>query len=185
MNYPRAGDIITAPPGMLDSRFRESVIFLAQATDHGSWGICLNKHIGYTTQDLFRTADLDCELDVDLYWGGPVSQVVIWILHDPEWRMSNTVNITEHWSMTSHRSMFHELSHYSQPKHWRIFSGFSAWKEGQLQGEISGKPPWTSQSSWLCCQGLDPSWAFSQSDRELWTNSISLSSQQAVHSWMT
>lgn len=184
MINPCVGDLLVAPPTMSDPRFRESVILLAHAAPDGHWGLCLNRSTNTTTLDLLPAICLDLDLDAEIYWGGPVSQGVIWMLHDPSWAMNNTLVINDQWSMTSHKEMFEELVYCGEPRTWRLFSGFSAWAPGQLEGEIAGTPPWTPQGSWLTCHSLDPAWAFAHDDHGLWTASISLTSQQAISDWM-
>jgi putative transcriptional regulator len=128
---------------------------------------------------------IDLDLDVDIYWGGPVSQGIIWMLHDASWSMDTTMIIDDHWAMTSHKDMFHELAVQGTPDEWRLFSGFSVWGPGQLEGELEGQAPWTAKSSWLHCQGLTPTWSFGyDQDHDLWAAAISLSSQQAVREWI-
>jgi putative transcriptional regulator len=182
---PTVGDLLIAPPQILDPRFRESVVLLASAGHDGHWGLCLNRPTGTSTLELFRNLGLDHGLDSELYWGGPVSQGVIWMLHDQAWRMDNTIILDDQWAMTSHREMFEILTEEGTPEHFRLFSGFAAWAPGQLEGEIAGTPPWTQQSSWLVCHSLGPQWSFASDDHDLWTACISLSSQQAVREWMT
>lgn len=179
-----AGDLLIAPPNMLDSRFKESVIFLAHHDDSGSWGFVLNKELGSTTASLFSKVGIECALDIPLYWGGPISPGVIWMLHDASWRMPNTVFINEEWAMTSHTTMFDVLATQGQPKHWRLFAGLAAWGEDQLISELQGLHPWNQNHSWLLCTCPEPSWAFDQENSLLWRNSLSLSGQQAVSQWL-
>lgn len=180
----RSGDILVAPPQMRDSRFRESVILIVHAGDDGHWGLCLNKSLGLTIGQMLSPVGLDVELDTEIFWGGPVNQGVIWMLHDSSWRMSCTLDLNQQWSMTSHRQMFESLGREPLPDHWRMFSGFAAWGPQQLESEMAGDPPWSQNSSWLICHDFDPRWAFDQTGEDLWRSTINLSGQQAVSSWL-
>jgi len=179
-----SGDILVAPPQMRDSRFAQSVIMMVHCGDDGHWGLCLNKSMNVTIGEMLNPVGLEVNLDTEIYWGGPVNQGVIWMLHDNTWRMPSTIDLTDQWSMTSHRQMFDLLAQQGLPDHWRMFSGFAAWAPGQLEAELMGEPPWSRKSSWLICHGFDPQWAFDQDGEDLWRSSISLSSQQAVSSWL-
>jgi putative transcriptional regulator len=178
------GDLLVAPPQIRDPRFSQAVILMAHSSDDGDWGLCLNRSMGVTVTEMLATASLTVDIDQELYWGGPVSQGVIWMLHDSGWQMPQTIDLTDQWSMTSHRDMFNWITERGAPLHWRMFSGFSAWAPGQLAAEMQGEPPWTQSSSWLICQGFDPQWAFDQDDEDLWRCAISLSGQQAVSTWL-
>ena len=169
---------------MVDQRFRESVIFIAEHDREGSWGICLNRPLNQTVKSLFAAVGLPVALDIDMFWGGPVSPGVIWMLHDPDWSMTNTVQITDQWSMTSHRQMFDQLIADNHPRWYRVFSGFSAWAPDQLVSEIQGEEPWSDQSSWLYAKSPSPEWAFDQSWDDLWQKSLAVISREAIDHWL-
>jgi putative transcriptional regulator len=178
------GDLLVAPPQMKDSKFRQSVILMAHTGLDGNWGLCLNKGLGVSVQQTLGRVGIATDIDIELYWGGPLSQGVIWMLHDPSWIIESTIELTPCWSMTSHKEMFGYLESKGVPDHWRMFSGFAAWGPGQLESEIIGEYPYSHQSSWLLCHSHDPAWAFIQEDQDLWHSSISLSGQQAISSWL-
>lgn len=184
MELPVRGDVLIAPPQMLDSRFEKAVILLTHRDVDGTWGLVLNRPSGTTTQELFSRANIECDLDLELFWGGPVSPGVIWMLHDSSWSMDNTIDLEHGWSMTSNPLMFRKLKEEGFPKHWRLFYGFAGWAADQLEGEIEGKRPWSRDHSWLWAQSLGPEWAFDQEALHLWENSLQLSGQQAVSSWL-
>lgn len=184
MDLPERGDVLIAPPQMLDSRFNQSVILVTHRDIDGTWGIVLNKATGTTTKELFARADIDCDLDLELYWGGPVSPGVIWMLHDDSWSMDNTVQLEHGWCMTSNPRMFNKLKNEGFPDHWRLFYGFAGWGQGQLENEIEGTQGWKHNSSWLWAQSLGPAWAFDQDPEHLWEQSLHLAGQQAVASWL-
>ncbi len=181
---PQVGDLLIAPPQITDARFRESVILLAHASPEGHWGICLNKNTGTDSQTLFQNVNLGYDLDCDIYWGGPVSPGVLWMLHSDDWSMENTLELDSGWSMTSHKEMFDVLIEDSTPTHWRLFSGFCTWAPGQLEGELQGQLPWRAHNSWLTCTAPGPSWGLNYEDQDLWRSAIALSGHQAVREWI-
>lgn len=178
------GDLLVAPPRMADDRFSQSVIMMIHSGQDGHWGICLNKETGMSVSDMLRPAGVDVDIPVDMYWGGPVNQGVIWILHDKDWFMPTSIDLNDEWSMTSHKSMFDYLKSNGAPSHWRMFSGFSAWGPGQLEAEIEGEYPWSSGSSWLICKGSNPEWAFDQDTNFLWKDALTKASEQTIASWL-
>ena len=105
-------------------------------------------------------------------------------VHTPEWSIDQTVEVNEHWSMTSHRSMFYHLADRDQPKNFIMTFGFCGWARGQLQRELKGEPPYSVDSSWLTWQ-QPASDILDIAHDELWRIGCEQSSHQAVNSWMT
>jgi putative transcriptional regulator len=178
------GDLLIAPPRIRDSEFAKTAILVTSQRRGGDFGLCLNRPSGHTLEDLSIELDCDLPADLPLYWGGPVGTQTIWMLHTPEWSIDQTVPVNEHWSMTSHLSMFHHIADRDMPDNFILTFGFCAWAKGQLQQELLGQPPYSVESSWL-------TWSQPTSDilrvppNELWRVSCEQSSHQAVTSWMT
>lgn len=170
---------------MVDPRFEKTVLLLTHDNDEGSFALCINKTTGHLVKDVLDDSmEIDFDLDIPLYWGGPVNNQTLWILHDPVWRMPKTIQINQDWSMTSHISMLTELSSGNLPDRFRIMVGFSCWGPDQLEGEIQGHHPWRKEHSWLIARQPDPDWLFDQDESQLWARSIELSSSQAVNEWL-
>ena len=184
-SYPT--DLLIAPPNIPDKRFHNSVLMLTHHNDHGSFALCVNRETAYTLQDLIERTDLglDCGLNFPLYWGGPVSSSTIWMLHSAEWQLrDHTVPLTSEWSMTSNLDMFYHFADQDYPQHFRIMCGYCSWDRDQLSRELAGKAPWRPEHAWLVAQNMGPEWLFEQPVDELWSNATTLSSHQAVDSWL-
>lgn len=183
---PRAGDLLIAPANMLDPRFHKTVLLLTHDNPEGSFALCVNRPSEHTVSDIIEAKDLGIEhcFDMPLYWGGPVNPQTIWMLHDADWISGNTININEHWSMTSDVSMFHRMAEGHRPKWYRFMFGFAAWAPGQLEGELEGHKPWRKSHSWLIARQPDAEWIIDQEESVLWSSSIELSASQAVDQWL-
>ena len=101
-----AGDLLVAPPAIIDSRFDKTVLFLTHYNSRGAFALCLNRLSDHTVNDILEPLDIHLTEDWPLYWGGPVQPNTIWMLHDPVWSVENTLPVNEHWSVTSHSQMF-------------------------------------------------------------------------------
>lgn len=180
-------DLLIAPPSIPDARFRNSVIMLTHTTDQGSFGLCVNRPLEHTIQDLMLTVDviIDPEVNWPLYWGGPVSPTTVWMLHSSDWYLEEATQEIDHqWSMTSNIRMFELLAQGDIPQQFRIVCGYCAWAADQLERELEGLDPWQSKHSWLVANNLGPEWLFEQPVEELWSNSTTVSAHQAVASWL-
>jgi putative transcriptional regulator len=180
MTKIKTGDLLIAPPNCLDHRFKNSVMLITRHSDH-SMALCLNRP---GEINLSRVLDR-CDLfyDQDLYWGGPMFLQTIWMLHDPNWIMVNTVEIDDKWNLTSNADMIDRMVKGDIPDRFRLFYGCATWAPGQLMMEINGEYPWSPEHSWLIAESPDPDWLISTNPDDLWSKSIELSSNQAVSAW--
>jgi putative transcriptional regulator len=154
--------------------------------DHraGSFALCVNKETGHTLNEILENTGLETNLNFPIYWGGPVSQQTIWMLHSNEWSIGETVELKNGWSMTSNAGMFKRMVDGDIPKHFRIMFGYCSWAENQLRCEIEGLGPWKKENSWLVAKNLGPEWLFESPVDTLWESATTLSSHQAVDSWL-
>jgi putative transcriptional regulator len=184
MILPNTGNLLIAPPKMSDRRFNQSVILLTHHFNSGSFGVCMNKPTPYTLSDIATELELDSLPHFPLYWGGPVTQSSIWMLHCPDWSTTNTINVNDQWSLTSHQSMFHHIADGDAPRYFRFMHGYCSWAPGQLQAEVEGNPPWTSKSSWLVAEDPGAEWLLECPEENLWEHATDLCSSQAVKNWL-
>ena len=180
-----AGDLLVSPPNIPDPRFNKSVILLtAHQNSEGSFGLCINKPTEYSINDIIEPLSLQLDNDITVYWGGPMSSHTVWMIHEPGWAVNNTMVINEHWSLTSHESMFHHLADGDYPERYRFIIGHASWAPNQLEGEVNGESPWSHKHSWLIVKNPDPNWLVNIEIDKLWTGATGLCSQQTVLHWM-
>lgn len=178
------GDLIISPPFMPDTRFNRSVIMITQDNPGGSHGFCLNRATNNTVNDLLQEHNVDLNIHIPLYWGGPVHPNTVWMMHSREWELESTVGINEFWAMTSNMNMFHHMCEGKVPLRFRVFYGFAAWAPGQLAAEIRGEEPFEKNSSWLIAKDPDPSFIMECPVEDLWEACTTLSGSQAVNRWL-
>jgi putative transcriptional regulator len=178
------GNFLIAPPNMTDSRFQKSVMLLTHHTEVGSFALCMNKPTSYTLSDIAKELGLENLPHFPLFWGGPVTQSSIWMVHSPEWNSEGTISINDSWSVTSNHSMFYHIADGDAPRYFRFVHGFASWAPGQLEAELRGNPPWTSKSSWLVTQDPGHEWILECPEENLWEHATELCSSQAVKNWL-
>lgn len=178
------GDLLIAPPNISDSRFEKAVLLLTHDTIYGSIAFCVNRPSNHKLNDIIKELDLELPDNFNLYWGGPVHQNTVWMLHEAEWSCEHTISVNDNWALTSHTSMFQHLADGDYPNRFRFFFGQASWAPGQLEGELSGEHPWKKSHSWLIAKQADPEWLLETSYRELWVESTQICSEQAIDRWM-
>lgn len=181
---PAPGDLLIAPARMPDQRFRNAVLLLAHNGSQGTFALCMNKPTSRVIHEVLEQQDLSAQLNMPLYWGGPVNPQTIWMLHSTEWHTEHTIVINRYWSMTSHSEMFVNIADGDYPDYFRVFTGFAAWGVGQLDMELAGRQPWRPESSWLVASTVEPAWMLEQAETDLWSSAVELSAKQAVGQWM-
>lgn len=184
MKYPESTDLLIAPPNIPDPRFRHAVLMLTHEHRAGSFALCVNRETGHTLKDLLDNSGIDTNLNFPIYWGGPVNPTTVWMLHSDEWKIKETVPLPNNWAMTSNAGMFAQMADGVFPKHFRIMFGFCSWGENQLRCELEGLGPWRKEHSWLVANNLGPEWLFETPVDNLWESATTLSSHQAVDSWL-
>ena len=182
---PNTSDLLIAPPGMPDLRFRKSVLMITHIkTPTGPIALCLNKPTTHTLSEATRELDLDLNLNFPLYWGGPVAPGTIWMMHSMDWQIPGTMSVGEGLGLTSSLEMFHCLADADTPKHFKLFFGFCSWNHGQLEAELKGSPPWSKQNSWLVAKNPGVDWVFETPEDHVWEQATQISAREAVNSWI-
>jgi len=172
------GDLVVAPPQCLDREFRNAVIMLTDHSASGTMGLVLNRATDVTINELLIPLDLVLPWQYQLYWGGPVAQDMVFMLHSSEWTIKgSTHRINSNWSYTTHWQMFHHLADHDEPQHWRIFSGCAAWAPHQLITEITDS---RADCSWLPFTNPPLLELMDLQSNSLWSWATSRATEQAV-----
>ena len=175
-------DILVAPPSLRDDRFSETVILLINhASEMGSIGLCLNRPLFMTVEDILEDENIHHDFeDLDVFWGGPVQEETLWILHTSDWEIENTIQITDEWSITSHSDMFSYLHTDSCPTIMRLFMGYCSWDAGQLLAELTGVAPFEKNESWLTINSASPEEVLEADLEDMWEQACEIACVQAA-----
>ena len=141
-----SGQFLIAMPGIGDSRFDKSLIFLCDHSDEGAMGLIVNKPIIET--DFAKICDflgIECpqERDVPVLYGGPVDTQRGLVLHSPEFQTAKSNELfTSAYSLTGTRDMIEAMAQGVGPKSAFLAMGYAGWGAGQLEQELK-------QNAWL------------------------------------
>ena len=137
------GFFIVATNKLQDSRFKNAVIAMLDHDNKGALGVVINKPIGTVKigsliKDL-NINDTDKKelynFEIPIYWGGPLDNNKILILHSNDYKNQNTKNYKD-ISVTNDYKALLDIARKKGPKNSLIILGISAWNIGQLEGEI-------------------------------------------------
>lgn len=147
------GQILLAMPGMTDSRFDRSAIYVCTHTVEGAMGLVINKaseNIDF--QGLLSQLDVEYDRiadrlhshldDVMVQAGGPVEVGRGFILHSADYVHDSTLIVSETIALTATVDILAAIACNTGPQDFLVALGYTGWGPQQLEEEIQG-------NSWL------------------------------------
>jgi len=138
-----ANQFLIAMPGMVDSNFAGSVIYLFEHTQKGAMGLVVNRPTEVNLGALFDKIELKLEiaplLDQPVYFGGPVQVERGFVLHEPNPLISysSSLVIPGGLTMTTSKDVLEAVASGSGPRDFLMTLGYAGWGAGQLEEEIT------------------------------------------------
>ena len=126
-----------------DSRFEKTVILMLEHDKNGALGIVINKPLGkITLGSLISKIDDPSinkkklyDIEIPIFWGGPVDNDKILVLHSNDYKNESTKNY-KYISISNDYESLISLAEENGPNKSLVVVGISAWTVGQLDGEI-------------------------------------------------
>lgn len=144
------GKILVAPPKHLEGHFSKTIVLIAQHSLSGAWGVVVNKQARTVNmQNIMNAAGIEYNGKEEIYVGGPVEPTRVQVVHSLDWHSQSTLRITDQIGITGDLSVLAAIAANDGPKFYRAGVGLAVWSAGQLDGEMSGKEPWTKGHQWL------------------------------------
>jgi putative transcriptional regulator len=148
------GQFLLAMPGMADSRFTRSVVYICAHSPDGAMGIVINQPARKITfPDLLLQLDLVEPDDIirlptpaeklPVLKGGPVETGRGFVLHTADFFIDNsTLSIDDSVSLTATVDILRAIAKGDGPRKAMLALGYAGWSPGQLEEEIQ-------QNGWL------------------------------------
>ena len=135
--------LLVATDKITDDRFKKTVIAILENDNDGSWGLVVNKPIGSVPLKLLiNTLQYQkdekkklYDVDIPIFWGGPVDKENIFILHSEEYKNETTENY-KGISVTRDYKILFDIAENKGPKESLVILGYSGWGASQLEGEM-------------------------------------------------
>jgi putative transcriptional regulator len=134
------GRMLVAAPKLKDPYFRHAVVYLVEHDTDGAVGLIINRKMGEgSLADLVGELGLDMQGDrrVGLFFGGPVSQRNVFVLHSADYRGKGTLGAKGAIAMTGDKSIIKAIAAGAGPERTRFMMGYAGWGAGQLEHEIA------------------------------------------------
>jgi len=162
---------LVATEKMTDDRFKKTVIVLLDNDEEGAWGLVINKPIGkvplrFLINELQDQKNEKKELynvEIPIFWGGPVDEKQIYILHSKEYKNETTKNYKD-ISITRDYKILFDIAENKGPTKSLVILGYSGWGNGQLEGEME-------RDHWILSD-LDLNIIFEKDSKKKWEKAL-------------
>ena len=162
---------LIATEKMTDSRFSKTVIVMLESDENGAWGLAINKRLGTMPIALLIDPSLNTseereelfELNIPIFWGGPVDPKEIFILHSNEYKSKSTIKY-ENISISQDYEILFDIAKNQGPKKSLVILGYSGWGKGQLEGEME-------RDHWILSD-IDLDITFDEEPKTKWNKAI-------------
>jgi len=154
-----------------DSRFEKTVILMLEHDKKGALGVVINKPMGTISlgplisqvEDKSINKKQLYDVKIPIYWGGPVDDHKILILHSKDYKNESTKEYNN-LSTSDDLATLVEIAEKKGPKKSLIVLGLAAWNIGQLDGEIELER-WTLSE-------IDEDLIFDMENKKKWLKAI-------------
>ncbi len=134
------GKFLIAMPGMVDSRFVNSVIYMCDHSVKGAMGFIVNKPL---RQGSFKVLCNQLSIEnaenreIPILFGGPVETSRGFVIHSGDFNSQfSTQEIGDNLCLTSTRDIIEALAEGCTPINAGLFMGYAGWEAGQIESEL-------------------------------------------------
>src|SRR5436190_3140807 len=127
------GNFLIASPHLGDGNFNRSVVLMVKHDEEGAFGFVLNRPTGSTVAEIWKLiAEQPSDCEQPIYLGGPV-QGPLMAVH--ALASAAETEILSGVYLSAHKDQLREVV-AAEKAPFRLFSGYSGWGAGQLEGEL-------------------------------------------------
>ena len=164
-------NFLIATKKMKDDRFEKTVVAMIENDENGAWGLVINKPLGliplaFLVDPKLSTSEKREELlevNILVFWGGPVEIKKFFIVHSNEYQSETTKNYGA-ISISQDYNILFDVAEKRGPEKSLVILGYSGWGSGQLEGEME-------KDHWILSD-LNPDIIFEMDNAEKWINAI-------------
>lgn len=133
------GQLLIAMPGMRDSRFARSVVYVCAHNAEGAMGLVVNKLLdSISFEELLQQLGIEDSpgQPISIHFGGPVESGRGFVLHSADYRQESTLEVDGHIALTATLDVLRDIAQGSGPKRHLFALGYAGWGPGQLDQEL-------------------------------------------------
>ena len=162
-----AGKFLISSPGISDTRFKNTIVYVLSDNEEGSMGIIINKpalniNISSIIEDKEFNIDKKNLNEPKIFYGGPIELDKGFIIHTNDYKKSKKITLLENdLVLSSNISIIKDIISGNGPSKSLFAIGYSGWSSYQLKMEVN-------HSAWLEVE-LDVDILFSTNYKKKWT----------------
>jgi putative transcriptional regulator len=133
---------LIATPGLDDSHFHRSVVYICAYSEDGAMGLMINRPLlDMQLSDVF--AEMQIEVDKNLQLsptvllGGPLQPDRGFVLHKPQQSWQSTLTVCDTVAVTSSQDILQAMARNEGPKEALVILGYSGWTGDMLEKELA------------------------------------------------
>jgi len=134
------GQLLVAMPGMQDTRFAKTVIYMCAHNAEGAMGLVVNRSLdALSFPDLLEQLEIntsDTMNNIDVHFGGPVETGRGFVLHSPDYLQEGTMVVADGVALTATVEILRAIASGNGPQRHLLALGYAGWGPGQLDSEI-------------------------------------------------
>jgi putative transcriptional regulator len=148
------GQFLIAMPGIADTNFSRSVVYICAHSTEGAMGFVINQPQQLTFVDILVhlkvIGDEDAILLPDetrefpIRKGGPVETGRGFVLHSDDYLTQSSIPVSEEICLTATVDIIRAMSRGKGPAKAALMLGYAGWGAGQIENEIAN-------NGWLTC----------------------------------
>ncbi|MBT3307448.1 MAG: YqgE/AlgH family protein [Alphaproteobacteria bacterium] len=135
-----AGQLLIAMPGMGDTRFEKTVIYVCAHNADGAMGLVVNRAMEELSfPDMLEQLGIDVTGDspaINILFGGPVESGRGFVLHSCDYLQDATLVVDNGVALTATLDILKAIAGGAGPMQSLLALGYAGWGPGQLDGEI-------------------------------------------------
>ena len=155
--------LIAKPSAFGDQNFHRSVVIIASTKESEILGFIVNKPLVYSINELMP----EIKGDFKLYFGGPVEQDNLFVIHNAGHLIPNSIKIDNNlfWGGDLEKLVSLVNEGILTKNNIRFFLGYSGWSNEQLKAEINS-------NAWVLTENQFKDKIFSLDSEALWKNQM-------------
>ena len=152
------GQFLLAMPGLEDSTFSRTVIYVVAHSSDAAVGFVINRPKSISFPELMVQLDLVKSRDLaklpisaralSVGCGGPLDSGRGFVLHSEDYESDSTLPVSDELRLTATVDILRAIVEGRGPRQATMMLGYAGWGAGQLESEVSA-------NGWLTCPAID------------------------------